>query len=417
MAVVFGLDDQPVEIGPGRGDLRRSSIAFDPFMGGPFHSGRPVSYANIFRTQQWVAIAVQRLLWWSVRVPLKAYRRVDDDEAVRLRPKDHRLAAALEMPWDRAAMFQLVTGMLGPLLVHGNGLTDVHEGAGGKLRFDLVDWRCVNPLRLDDNDPNAEILGWKIKRGNDSEERSSDTVMHLRSWSPLGPMGISPLEQIRASVLSEEASVKWALNQLRNGVRPSGVVEVSDEFLGFDPAQRGVMLDNAREDLRDAYSGEVNAGKLPLLPPGLKWVNAEQTTAVEAELINQRFVNRTEVAAIYMIPPPMIAQLEKASFNNIATQREMAYTDGLAPPLVCIEQTMTSHLVRGLLREDDVFVQFDFGHILRGVGMGLMIPNEGREILRLPRYDHPRADKLWMPMNNLKPIDWELPVKGASVTS
>lgn len=425
MPVVIDPLDEPVEIAPGRGDLRKSSITFDAFAGGPFWDGIPVSYANIFRTQTWVGIAVRRLLFWSVMVPLKVYRRIDDATVVRLRPGDHPLAAAVVSPWDRGTMSMLVTSMLGSLLVQGNDLMDVHEGAGGALRFEPLDWRCVAPIRLDETDPNSEIVGWKVRQGSTQFERSSDTVMHLRWWSPLGQLGISPLEHIRTTVLSEDAAVRWAMSLLANGARPDGVVELSDATLGLEPEERQLVLDNARKDLRGAHAGPDSAGLLPVLPSGLTWRDTKRTTAVEAELISQRFVNRNEVAAIYMIPPPMIGQLDKSSFNNITTQREMAYTDGLAPPLVIIEQMVNAHVVRGLLREDDVFVEFDFAGILRGdrlkeiqamreaIGIGLLTPNEGRETLNLPPSEEKLADSLWMPWNNTRPMGDPPPQKGA----
>lgn len=426
MAVVLDPEDRLIETEPGGGDLRRNSVPYDVFLDSPFIGGRPISYASIFRSQPWVAIAVMRLLTWSVRVPLKVYRRIDDEQVVRLRPDDHPLAAAVSTPWDRGHMAALITSLLGPLLVHGNSLTNVHEGAGGQIRFESVDWRMVTPIRWDDKDPNAEILGWNIRRGKEVDEASADTVMHAKWWSPLGPMGVSPLEQIRTTIDSEEAAVQWSKGSMANTARPSGVVVTDEKFLSLEPWERQALLDQTRSDLRAAYSGGPNAGRLAVLPPGLSWESAPRSSAVEAELIAQRQVNRNEVAAIYMIPPPMIGQLERATYANIQTQRQMAYTDGLAPPLAMIEQTINAHVVQGLLRESDVYAEFDFAGILRGdrlkeiqalregIGSGLIAPNEGRQILNYPRVDHDNADKTWMPLNNLKPIDTEIPsVKGA----
>lgn len=410
--VPLELEGSPIELAPGRGDLRFSSI---PITDGPFLFDRPVSYAEIYATQHWVAIAVDRLLTWSVRVPLKVYRRLGDDgERRRLRPDEHPLARAVAAPWDRGSMAALVTNMLGPLLVHGNSLTDVDEGAGGKIRFKPTDWRRVAPIRPFGDD----IVGWRVyDTQGASEPRSADTMLHLRWWSPLGPLGISPLRKLGATIAIEKAAIEWTLTNLRNAARPGGVVQLGEQFLSLEPAKRQALYDQARDDMRAAFSGPSKAGMLPVLPPGFDWKTAEHTTAVEAQLIEQRNVDRNEVSSVYMIPPPMIGILDDATYANITTQREMGYTDGLAPPLILTEQSINAHVCAGMLREDDIFVEFDFAGILRGdrlkeikahreaISMMLETPNEGRDALNLTRSTAPGADSLWAPRNNLAPID------------
>jgi len=409
----------PIELGEGRGDLRFSSVPFSQWDGDALFADRPVSYARIFADQPWIAIAVMRLLTWSVRVPLKVYRRTDDDGGrVRLRPSDHPLAAAIATPWDRGYMAALVTALLGPLFVHGNGLTDVQEGAGGRIRFEPVDWRTVKPIRLVHTDVNAEIVGWEVHRPEAGpDHRSADTVMHLKWWSPLGRLGISPLRQLRSTLTAEAAALDWNMNHLYNAARPSGVIEIDKEFLGIEKEKRQALLDQLAADVREAYSGPRNAGRVPLLPPGLHWETTPHTTAVEAALIEQRKVNREEAAAIYMLPPPMVGILDHATYSNVEQARGMAYTDGLAPPLIITEQTMNAHVCSGLLRDDEIFVEFDFGGILRGdrlkeiqaireaVNTGVLTPNEGRDLTGRPRVETPAADKLYLPTNNLRPID------------
>jgi phage portal protein BeeE len=112
----------------------------------------------------------------------------------------------------------------------------------------------------------------------------------------------------------------------------------------------------------------------------------------------------------------MLGILDKATFSNIEIQREMAYTDTLAPPLVLIEQAINAQLIRALLREDDVFVEFDFAGVLRGdrlkevqaireaISTGLMTPNEGRSVLNMPRSSEDGMDAFYMPTNNMTPV-------------
>lgn len=412
-------ETEPVELGEGRGDLNYTSYPLTEWDGGPLFRDRPVSYARIFAEQTWIAIAVMRMLTWSVRVPLKAYERLDDEgDRRRLRPSDHALAAAVVEPWERGTQAGLVTGALGPLLVHGNGLTDVHSGAGDRISFEHMDWRSVKPIRLDPDDRFSPIVGWEVYdvRGAKTEVRSSDTVQHLAWWSPLGNLGVSPLRQLGSTIEAERAAKDWTLHNLVNSARPSGVITTKPEWLGLEKTQRETLFANLRKDITEIYAGPVNAGRPPILPPGLDWETTPHQTAVEAALIEQRKVNREESAAIYMLPPPMIGILDHATYSNVQQAREMAYTDGLAPPLILLEQLINAHVCRGLLATDAVFVEFDFAGILRGdrlkeiqaireaVASAILTPNEGRELTGRRRFNHSAADELYLPSNNLRPL-------------
>lgn len=412
-------ETEPVELGEGRGDLNYTSYPLTEWDGGPLFQDRPVSYARIFAEQTWIAIAVMRLLTWSVRVPLKAYERLDDEgDRRRLRPGDHPLAAAIVAPWEGGTQAAFVTGALGPLLVHGNGLTDVESGAGDRIQFEHIDWRSVKPIRIDPDDRFSPIVGWEIYdvRGARTGVRSSQTVQHLAWWSPLGNLGVSPLRQLGSTIEAERAAKDWTLRNLVNSARPSGVITTKPEWLGLEKTERSELLENLRADVTKLYAGPQNAGRPPILPPGLEWETTPHQTAVEAALIEQRKVNREESAAIYMLPPPMIGILDHATYSNVAQAREMAYTDGLAPPLILLEQLVNAHVCRGLLATDALFVEFDFAGILRGdrlkeiqaireaVASAILTPNEGRELTGRRRFNHPAADELYLPTNNLRPI-------------
>jgi HK97 family phage portal protein len=381
--------------------------------------GRTISFAYIFATQPWVAAAVMRMLTWSVRVPLKVYRHVGDDDRVRLRAKDHPLAAAIEQPWEGGYPAALTMALLGSLLVHGNTVTEVLEGRSGKIEFGPQDWRYLSPVQPSRD----EISGWTVAAdiGQRSRTFSADEAVHVKWWSPLGPEGVSALQQLGTTISIEDAAQRYMRIALKNGARPPSAIQASTEFLGLEPEVRKALLDQLREDVTALYAGPENSGRPALLPPGLEW-NAVGHSAQEAELINTRYVDREEVAAVYQIPPPMLGDLRRATFSNITELRQVAYTDGLGPPLVLIEQVITSHILRTLLREDDTYVEFDFAAVLRGdflkeinalrgaISMGLLTPHEGRSVINRPRTDEPDADKLWMPFNNLQPIG-TVPVK------
>lgn len=414
MPLLYGPTGEPIEIAEGRGDLRFSSTQFDPFSAGfglGLIGGRTVSYADLFASQTWVAAAVMRMLTWAVRVPLKAYRRTGDDSRDRLRPDEHPIAGAITSPWERGSQASLTMSLLGSLLVHGNGLTEAEQGARDTLRWNPVDWRTATPIK----GVGASIGGWRSTVDGKERTLAADTTMHTAWWSPLGPLGISPLQQLGVTLSIEDGAQRYQQSIFRSGARPPSAIKTDKEFLALDGEVRDALLAQMRADIAALYSGPDNAGKPALLPPGLEWQQIGHT-AVEAELIDQRKVAREEVAAVYQIPPPSLGIYDRSTFSNIEASREMAYTDGLAPPLVLIEQTINANVIRGLMREDDVYVEYDFGGVLRGdrlkemeslreaVATAVMTPNESRSTLNLPRSDQDGMDDFYLPANNLSPV-------------
>lgn len=419
---VFNDEGAPVEIGPGRGDLRRGSVPFALDLQRSVRLvERHVSYSRIFATQPVLAGPVNWLLRQSKRVPLKVYRRVEEDATMPLRPRDHPLAAAIAAPWPRGSQAQLVSFLLGSYAVHGNTVMPVDSGANNAIRFEPADWRFVIPIM-----PwRGEIAGWEINTDQGEEQRKTrgaDTVLHIHEYSPLGPFGISPLQQLGVTIAIEDALLRHQRATLQNGVRTSAAVKTTDDkFFGLDPAERKELMSQLREDIKDIQSGPENAGRPWLLPPGLD-VTPFGQTAVEAQLIEQRKVNQREALTMYGVTPATQGIIERSA--ELPEQRQMAISEGLAPPLMLIEACITSQIAHGLLGEDDVFVAFDFTQILRGdflrevealqkaVSVALMNPEEGRGRLGLPRTNLPEMEQFYMPRNNLIPVDVPYSAKG-----
>lgn len=420
------LASQVVEVAPGRGDLTRVSVPVGPSspllqpwipnVGSGIYTvdGKQVSYARIFAEQPWVAAAVMRMLTWAVRVPLKVYRRTGDDSRLRLRDGEHPLATAIAHPWPGGYPAALTMALLGPFLVHGNSLTEMTEGRSGSISFEPHDWRVTVPQKVTPGAP--RIDGWKVfdEMGQAVRSFSADQAVHAKWWSPLGPEGISALQQLGVTLRIEDAAMRYQQAQFRNGARPPSAITATTDFLSLDPETRDALLEQLREDVTALYAGPENGGRPALLPPGLDWKPVGHTSR-EAELIEQRYIDREEIAAVFQIPPPMLGDLRRATFSNITELRQVAYTDGLGPPLVIIEQVLTA-VYQELSRERDIYVEFDFAGVLRGdflkevnalrsaIASGLLTPNEGRSKMNHPQSDDPRANELWMPWNNLQPM-------------
>jgi HK97 family phage portal protein len=413
-----GMGVVPIELAPGRGNLQISSGFVPTFPTAMAMVNRVVSFTRLFQSQPWVAAAIMRMLTWAVRVPLKAYKKagLDDADRTLLTADDHPVAAMLSNPWAGGGgdTAHFVMSLLGPMLVHGNSVTEIDLGkSGDTITMTSKDWRYCQPLM-----PWRDSLeGFKfdVDTPKYTHELSIDQVLHLAWWSPTGPLGTSPLMQLGTTLAIEDAAQRYQVAQFRHGGRPPSAVLASEAFLGIDPVERQAIMKQLRTDMDMLYAGPENAGRPALLPPGLTWETVGHTS-VEVELIDQRKVTREEIAAVYLIPPPMLGILERATYSNIGVQREMTYTDCLGPPLILIEQAINAQLCRDLLQEPDVFVEFDFAAVLRGdrltqidsirdaIATAIMTPNEGRSILNMPQSDIPEMDEFFYPSNNLSPI-------------
>jgi len=403
-------------VAPGRGNLAYSSqnVPVIP-LALPLIGGRSISFTRIFQTQPWVAAAVMRLLTWAIRVPLRAYRTSEDpNDRDEIKPGEHPLADMVLHPWDRANQAQLVMNLLGPILIHGNSVTVMDDTANsGAIELTPKDWRFAQPIM-----PWRDSLeGFRcdVDTPDMAQDFSIDKILHVAYWSPTGPIGTSPLQQLGTTLAIEDAAQRYQRSVFQQGGRPPSAVTATEAFLGIKPEERREIMAQLRKDITELYGGPENMSKPALLPPGLDW-KAIGGTAVEAALIDQRKISREEIAAVYLIPPPMIGILDRATFSNIATQRDMVYTDCLGPPLILIEQALNTQLIHELLQIDDVFYEFDFSAVLRGdrvmeinalraaIGTALFSPNEGRKYLGQPTIDAPLMDDYYIPSNNLTPI-------------
>jgi HK97 family phage portal protein len=138
-----------------------------------------------------------------------------------------------------------------------------------------------------------------------------DQVLHLRDRSDDGLIGRSRLQRA-AAVLQAGLSIQEFANALyRNGVNPSGAIEL-DGKLG-DPAFKD--LENR---FRNAFSGASNAAKALILDQGLKWKQIS-ISPEDAEFLASRRFTVEELARLFGCPPPVIGDLTNGTFTNSET--------------------------------------------------------------------------------------------------
>lgn len=206
---------------------------------------------------------------------------------------------------------------------------------------------------------------------------------------------------IGLTIATEEYGSKF----FANGAAPSGVLEHPGTLK--DPAK-------VRDSWTQTFGGSHNANKVAVLEEGMKYTPIS-ISPNEAQFLETRKFQIDEIARIFRVPPHMIGDLEKSSFNNIEQQSLEFVKYTLDPWVSRWEQSM----VRPLLTKDEkkqYFIKFNVDGLLRGdyksrmdgyaIGRqnGWMSANDIREIENLDRIPVSGGGDLYLVNGNMVPL-------------
>jgi HK97 family phage portal protein len=395
----------------GRNAIARPSIPFGMFgsSGLTLIDGRTISYAEIYRTQPWVAAAVNVLARQISRLPLKVYELNSQNERERVSSGDP-LVDLIQHPAPRCGATQLKQWMAFPALLHGNSTLLESRPSPGRPpnRLWPLDWRCMAPY-FDRGEP---IRFWRTTEFGTPIPLAAEDVFHLRWEGPDPNIGVSPLEQLGVTVRIERSAQDYQESYLRQGARPPSAIRMPQDAGGPEVVVSKELRAEMRADIEEAYAGSQNAGRPAFLPGGFEWVSIAHS-AHEAELIEQRKLSREEVASVFEVPQPLVGILEHATYSNVAELHRMLYTTVLGPWLTLIEESFKAQIIDPEPAFQGRFVEFDLAEVLKGdkvkeinalkiaVQSGLMTINEARVVQNLPRFDLEWCNQPLIPSNNL----------------
>lgn len=381
-------------------------------------AGRTISFARIFRTQPAVASVLRRHAEQAARIPIHGFEYLDPEQDARRRVRDHPAVALLGRPRPRVPGVRLRWAISLGLKIHGNYVLWKRRPRRGAPPFELwpLDFRLVQP-HLDGDTGRVVAWEWQgqgipgLKRG---ELVFPEDTLHFAWDAPDGELGISPLEQLGVTVRSEDAIQRYAEAGWRNGTR-FGVGVILDKAAKSDKVSR----DGVREEIIAAHGGVDQAFRPAILGGGIIDVKPlGGQTAAEAELIQQRKINREEVAAVIGLPQPLAGILDHATYSNVSELLAALFTTFLAPEL-----SLTSGILQAQLIDDepawagdDIFVDHNLAEVLKAdlvkrynayklaLAAGFLVLNDVRRLENLEPYADPLADQPLVLGNNVVPL-------------
>lgn len=180
-------------------------------------------------------------------------------------------------------------------------------------------------------------------------------VLHIPGLGYDGLVGYSPIAMAKNAVGMAIATEEYGSKFFANGASPSGVLQHPGTLK--DPAK-------LRDSWTAAYGGSGNAHKVAVLEEGVTFQPISISNE-QAQFLETRKFQVSEIARIFRVPPHMIGDLEHATFSNIEHQSLEFVKYTLDPWVARWEQNMK----RRLLSDDEksrFYIQFNLEGLLRG---------------------------------------------------
>ena len=185
----------------------------------------------------------------------------------------------------------------------------------------------------------------------------SDNILHFTGLTTDGVTGLSPITQNMKSIGWSQAIEEYGNTFFKNGAKLSGVLQT-------DRALSETAIDRLRSSFNNTYSKLTGANQTAILEEGLTF-KPINISPEQAQFLASRTFSIEEICRIWNIPPHMLGDLSKSSFNNIEMQSQEFVTYTLMPYLTRIEMELNLKLFR-TSEIGKMFVKFNTAGLLRG---------------------------------------------------
>ncbi len=396
---IFRSRDKPAD--------RTAGSSYSFFMGGSA-AGKRVNERTAM--QMTAVYCCVRILSEAVAsLPLQFYKY--NENGGKEKAVDHPLYFLLhDEPNPEMTSFVFRETLMSHLLLWGNAYAQIIRNGRGEVI-------ALYPLMADRMQVNRDADGklyYEYQMNSDDAHTMKGSavrlapsdVLHIPGLGFDGLVGYSPIAMAKNAIGMAIACEEYGAKFFANGAAPSGVLEHPGTIK--DPSR-------VRESWQSTFGGSGNANKVAVLEEGMKYTPIS-ISPEQAQFLETRKFQIDEIARIFRVPPHMIGDLEKSSFNNIEQQSLEFVKYTLDPWVARWEQAM----VRSLLSAEEkkrYFIKFNVDGLLRGDYQsrmngyatarqnGWMSANDIRELENLDRIPEEAGGDLYLVNGNMMKLE------------
>jgi HK97 family phage portal protein len=328
------------------------------------------------------------------RAKFRIYREIDIDEFEEIE-KSHPAVRFFRNLNPMLTRYEFFYKLMAHLDLAGNAYIYFPQFPDGKLREAWL----IPPQSVRIVAKNAvELDHYEVYLGGEVIKFKPEEILHLKYPDPNSQFyGKGPLQAILISVEADEFMRIYWKQFFENASVPRLVLEA-------EPGTSVQTIEKFREDLKLLYSGLQNAGKTPILPPGLK-VRPISATPAEMDWIKSRQVTLEEITLAFQVPKTKLG-LETGVNRAIAEASDYTFkADVIEPILLMLDESFTKFFSKyfgeNIVIKHDSIVPKDREVLLKEyqqfLQWGVISQNEIRKAEGYKPY--PGGDTLWMPVN------------------
>ena len=348
--------------------------------------------------------AAMRLLSESVStLPLGVYKKeVNGDNTELTNELSYLLKYQPNGYQNKISFFEKI---MMDLLSNGNSFVRIERNNIG---------RPIELLPLNYNDVDVYFKDNKLYYSSDQLKGTfaSEDILHFKLITNVnnpnslnsnqdGIMGLSPITQNLNAIGWAQDVEEYGRTFFKNGAKLSGILKT-------DRALSEQAIDRLKNSFNNNYSQLTGSNQTAVLEEGLSF-QPVSISADQAQFLSSRQFSVAEIARIFNVPPHLLKDLSKSSFNNIEMQSQEFVTYTLMPYLNKIELEMNTKLFRKTSVGTE-YIKFNVNGLLRGnikdrsefyksmINTGVMSINEVRRKEELNRIGE-AGDKHLSPLN------------------
>ena len=327
---------------------KRSGDFLDPRNFGSSGSGVRVTQDSALAfSAVWAAV---RILSESVaQLPINLIQREENGD--KTKRTDHFLYNIIHnKPNEYMTNYTFIQKIMYDLCVGGNSYVKIERNGSGRPV-------ALYPINLQDIEFRVYDEKYYYYNTETGESLEYEEILHFKIMSQDGMIGQSPIDTCANSISWGLALEQYGNSYFSNGAKVSGVLQT-------DRALSTEAIDRLRNSFDQNYSKIGDAQKTLILEEGLKFNTISLSNEASQFLASRQF-SIEEIARIFNIPPHLLRDLSKSSFNNIQEQSREFVQYSLMPYLSMIEQEMTTKLFKKA-EQGKLFIEFNTNALLRG---------------------------------------------------